>query len=216
MRVLLVEDDKSLATALKELLEQEGYRVRLVLDGKRGLELALSEEFDLILLDYFLPGMDGREFLKRLRSEGSKVPVIALTVVSDIKNKVDFFQTGADDYITKPFHFEELLARIRAVLRRYAGLESAEVDLGGVRINLTQKKVFVGQEEVSLTLGEYLILEYLTLNRGRFVSREELLEKALRSYEAESNTVEVLIHRLRKKIGRDIIKTQRGLGYKIL
>jgi len=216
VRVLLVEDDKSLATALKELLEQEGYRVRLVLDGKRGLELALSEEFDLILLDYFLPGMDGREFLKRLRSEGSKVPVIALTVVSDIKNKVDFFQTGADDYITKPFHFEELLARIRAVLRRYAGLESAEVDLGGVRINLTQKKVFVGQEEVSLTLGEYLILEYLTLNRGRFVSREELLEKALRSYEAESNTVEVLIHRLRKKIGRDIIKTQRGLGYRIL
>jgi len=216
VRVLLVEDDKSLATALKELLEQEGYRVRLVLDGKRGLDLALSEEFDLILLDYFLPGMDGREFLKRLRSEGSKVPVIALTVVSDIKNKVDFFQTGADDYITKPFHFEELLARIRAVLRRYAGPESAEVDLGGVRISLTQKKVFVGQEEVSLTLGEYLILEYLTLNRGRFVSREELLEKALRSYEAESNTVEVLIHRLRKKIGRDIIKTQRGLGYKIL
>ncbi len=216
MRVLLVEDDKSLATALKELLEQEGYRVRLVFDGKRGLDLALSEEFDLILLDYFLPGMDGREFLKRLRLEGSKVPVIALTVVSDIKNKVDFFQTGADDYITKPFHFEELLARIRAVLRRYKGPESAEVDLGGVRISLTQKKVFVGQEEVSLTLGEYLILEYLTLNRGRFVSREELLEKALRSYEAESNTVEVLIHRLRKKIGRDIIKTQRGLGYKIL
>lgn len=216
MRVLLVEDDKSLATALKELLEQEGYRVRLVLDGKRGLELALSEEFDLILLDYFLPGMDGREFLKRLRSEGSKVPVIALTVVSDIKNKVDFFQTGADDYITKPFHFEELLARIRAVLRRYAGLESAEVDLGDVIIKLSQKKVLVGQEEVSLTLGEYLILEYLMLNRGRFVSREELLEKALRSYEAESNTVEVLIHRLRKKIGRDIIKTQRGLGYRIL
>ncbi len=216
MRVLLVEDDKSLATALKELLEQEGYRVRLVLDGKRGLDLALSEEFDLILLDYFLPGMDGREFLKRLRSEGSKVPVIALTVVSDIKNKVDFFQTGVDDYITKPFHFEELLARIRAVLRRYAGPESAEVDLGGVRISLTQKKVFVGQEEVSLTLGEYLILEYLTLNRGRFVSREELLEKALRSYESESNTVEVLIHRLRKKIGRDIIKTHRGLGYRIL
>ncbi len=216
MRVLLVEDDKSLATALKELLEQEGYRVRLVLDGKRGLELALSEEFDLILLDYFLPGMDGREFLKRLRSEGSKVPVIALTVVSDIKNKVDFFQAGADDYITKPFHFEELLARIRAVLRRYAGLESAEVDLGDVIIKLSQKKVLVGQEEVSLTLGEYLILEYLMLNRGRFVSREELLEKALRSYEAESNTVEVLIHRLRKKIGRDIIKTQRGLGYRIL
>ncbi len=216
MRVLLVEDDKSLATALKELLEQEGYRVRLVLDGKRGLELALSEEFDLILLDYFLPGMDGREFLKRLRSEGSKVPVIALTVVSDIKNKVDFFQTGADDYITKPFHFEELLARIGAVLRRYAGFESAEVDLGDVRINLSQKKVFVGQEEVNLTLGEYLILEYLMLNRGRFVSREELLEKALRSYEAESNTIEVLIHRLRKKIGRDIIKTQRGLGYRIL
>lgn len=216
MRVLLVEDDKSLATALKELLEQEGYRVRLVLDGKRGLELALSEEFDLILLDYFLPGMDGREFLKKLRSEGSKVPVIALTVVSDIKNKVDFFQTGADDYITKPFHFEELLARIRAVLRRYAGLESAEVDLGDVIIKLSQKKVLVGQEEVSLTLGEYLILEYLMLNRGRFVSREELLEKALRSYEAESNTVEVLIHRLRKKIGRDIIKTQRGLGYRIL
>lgn len=215
MRLLLVEDDRELANSLKGLLEQEGFRVRLALDGRRGLDLALSEDFDLILLDYFLPGLDGREFLKRLREEGSKVPVIALTVVSDVKSKVDFFQMGADDYITKPFHFEELMARIVAVRRRYAGLESSEIRLGPLHINLQQKKVSVEGKDVSLTVGEFSLLEYLLLNRGRSVSREELLEKALGSYEEESNTVEVLIHRLRKKLGRDIIRTQKGLGYRI-
>jgi two-component system OmpR family response regulator len=215
VRLLLVEDDRELANSLKGLLEQEGFRVRLALDGRRGLDLALSEDFDLILLDYFLPGLDGREFLKRLREEGSKVPVIALTVVSDVKSKVDFFQMGADDYITKPFHFEELMARIVAVRRRYAGLESSEIRLGPLHINLQQKKVSVEGKDVSLTVGEFSLLEYLLLNRGRSVSREELLEKALGSYEAESNTVEVLIHRLRKKLGRDIIRTQKGLGYRI-
>ncbi len=215
MRVLLVEDDKDLASTLKELLEQEGFRVRLALDGRRGLDLALSEDFDLILLDYFLPGMDGREFIRKFRESGSKVPVIVLTVVSDVRNKVDFFQMGADDYLTKPFHFEELLARIRAVLRRYAGLEKGEIDIGSVRIDLSRRRIFNAEGEVFLTSGEYLLLEYLVLNRGRFVSREELLEKALGSYEAESNTVEVLIHRLRKKLGKDIIKTQKGLGYRV-
>ncbi len=216
MKLLLVEDDRELATALKELLEGEGFRVRLALDGKRGLDLALSEDFDLILLDYFLPSMNGREFLKRLREEGSKVPVIAITVVSDVKNKVDFFQMGVDDYITKPFHFEELLARIGAVLRRYAGIEKAEVDLETIRIDLNRKRVFTEKGEVSLTSAEYLLLEYLVLNRGRFVSREELLERALGNYEAEGNTVEVLIHRLRRKLGRDVIMTKKGLGYRVM
>lgn len=173
----------------------------------------LSEDFDVLLLDYFLPGVDGREFLRRFRAEGSKVPVIVLTVVSDVKSKVDFLQMGADDYATKPFHFEELFARILTVKRRYAGLDRLVVEVGDVLVDLRQRRVFVGQEEVFLTAGEYSLLEYLLLNRGRYVSREELIERALGRYEIEGNSVEVLIHRLRRKLGRQLIKTQRGFGY---
>ncbi|MFN4320089.1 MAG: response regulator transcription factor [Aquificaceae bacterium] len=215
MRLLLVEDDKELARSLKELLEGEGYRVRLALDGKRGLSLALSENFDLIILDYYVPGLDGKEFLRLLREEGIEVPVIVITVISEVKSKLDFFRMGADDYITKPFHFEELLERIKAVLRRYHGFGSWEVEIKDVKINLHQKRVFLRGEEVKLTAGEYALLEYLILNRSRFVSREELLERALKSKDSEGNTVEVIIHRIRKKLGRDIIQSQRGIGYKV-
>ena len=211
----MVEDDKELAISLKELFEEEGYKVRLALDGRRGLSLALSESFDLIILDYYIPRVDGKEFLRSLREEGIGVPVIVITVVSEVKSKLDFFRIGADDYITKPFHFEELLERVKAVLRRYHGVGSWEVQIGDVKVNLNQKKVFLKGGEVKLTAGEYSLLEYLVLNRSRFVSREELLERVLNNEEAEGNTVEVLIHRIRKKLGKDIIQSQRGLGYRI-
>ncbi|MFN3598929.1 MAG: response regulator transcription factor [Aquificaceae bacterium] len=215
MRLLLVEDDKELAISLKELFEEKGYKVRLALDGRRGLSLALSESFDLIILDYYIPRVDGKEFLRSLREEGIGVPVIVITVVSEVKSKLGFFRIGADDYITKPFHFEELLERVKAVLRRYRGFGSWEVQIGDVKVNLNQKKVFLKGGEVKLTAGEYSLLEYLVLNSSRFVSREELLERALNNEEAEGNTVEVLIHRIRKKLGKDIIQSQKGLGYRI-
>ncbi|RLJ69852.1 two-component system OmpR family response regulator [Hydrogenivirga caldilitoris] len=215
MRILLVEDDRELAGSLKSLLEEEGFRVRLALDGKRGLDLALTEDIDLILLDYLLPSMSGEEFLKKLREEGSKTPVLVVTVMSDVRDKVKLLSLGADDYITKPFNFQELLARIRAVLRRYRGLESSMVEIEGVVVNLSSREVFVEGKEVKLTAGEYALLEYLFMNRGRFVSREELLERALHSYDSLGNTVEVLVHRLRKKLGRDIIKSRRGFGYRV-
>ncbi|MFN3946768.1 MAG: response regulator transcription factor [Aquificaceae bacterium] len=215
MRLLLVEDDKELAISLKELFEEEGYKVRLALDGRRGLNLALSENFDLIILDYYIPSVDGKDFLRFLREEGIEVPVIVITVVSEVKNKLDFFRMGADDYITKPFHFEELLERVKAVLRRYCGLGSWEMQIGDVKVNLHQKRVFLKSQEVKLTGAEYALLEYLILNRSRFISREELLERALKNEEVEGNTVEVLIHRIRKKLGKDVIQSQRGLGYRI-
>ncbi len=215
MKLLLIEDDKELARTLKELLEEEGFVVSLALDGKRGLDKALTEEYELILIDYFLPSLTGLEVLKRIRQEGIKTPVIMLTVVDDTDRKVDCLSLGADDYITKPFHFKELLARIYAVLRRYKGLESSKIEVDGVLLDLESSKVFCEGKPVELTAGELRLLRYLFLNRGRFVSREELLEKALQSLEASGNVVEVLISRLRKKLGKDIIRSQKGLGYKV-
>jgi two-component system OmpR family response regulator len=215
MKLLLIEDDKELARTLKELLEEEGFVVSLALDGKRGLDKALTEEYELILIDYFLPSLTGLEVLKRIRQEGIKTPVIMLTVVDDTDRKVDCLSLGADDYITKPFHFKELLARIYAVLRRYKGLESSKIEVDGVLLDLESSKVFCEGKPVELTAGELRLLRYLFLNRGRFVSREELLEKALQSLEASGNVVEVLISRLRKKLGKDIIRSQKGLGYRV-
>lgn len=215
MRLLLIEDDVSLAKALKEVLEKEGYHVNLALDGRRGYQLSLTGEFDLIILDLLLPSMSGDEVLKALRQSGINTPVLMLTVVSDLPKKVDLFSLGADDYLTKPFHLEELLARIRAVIRRTKGSASDVLDLGEVKVYTDKKKVTVRGQEVLLTAGEFTVLEYLCLNRGRYVSREEILERCLGyRYESESNTVEVLISRIRKKLGiKDFIKSSRGFGY---
>ncbi|GBC87985.1 MAG: response regulator transcription factor [Hydrogenobacter thermophilus] len=217
MRLLLIEDDASLAKALKEVLEKEGYHVSLALDGRRGYELALCEEFDLIVLDLLLPSMGGEEVLKSLRESGVKTPVLMLTVVSDLFKKVDLFALGADDYLTKPFHLEELLARVRAIIRRSSGSTSDIMELGEVRIEMNKKRVLVNGQEVPLTATEYTVLEYLCLNRGRYVSREEIIERCLSyRYEPESNTVEVFISRIRKKLGiKDFIKSSRGFGYRV-
>lgn len=212
--MLLIEDDLSLARSLKRVLEGEGYRVSLALDGKRGLELALSGGFDLIILD-LLPTLEGDKIVKRLREEGVNTPILMLTVMGDVSQKVKLFTLGADDYLTKPFHLEELLARVRALIRRRYGSSSDIVDIGDIRLDMGRKKVFVKGEEVMLTYGEYAILEYLCLNRGRYVSKEELREKVF-YYHSDSNSLEVLISRIRKKLGsRDIIKSVKGLGYMV-
>ncbi len=213
--MLLIEDDLSLARSLKRVLEGEGYRVSLALDGKRGLELALSGGFDLIILDLLLPTLEGDKIVKRLREEGINTPVLMLTVMGDISQKVKLFTLGADDYLTKPFHLEELLARVRALIRRRYGGSSDVIQIGELRLDMGRKNVFVKGEEIKLTYGEYAILEYLCLNRGRYVSKEELREKVF-YYHSDSNSLEVLISRIRKKLGsRDIIKSVKGLGYMV-
>jgi len=177
LRILLVEDDLSLARSLKSVLEREGYKVNLASDGKRGLDLALSGGFDLIILDLLLPTLEGDKIVKRLREEGINTPVLMLTVMGDISQKVKLFTLGADDYLTKPFHLEELLARVRALIRRRYGGSSDVIQIGELRLDMGRKNVFVKGEEIKLTYGEYAILEYLCLNRGRYVSKEELREK---------------------------------------
>ncbi|WP_269456715.1 response regulator transcription factor [Thermocrinis minervae] len=210
-----MEDDPTLARTLKSLLEKLGFEVLISFDGKRGYELATTEEFDLILLDFLLPSMDGESLLKSLRQAGVNTPVLVLTVVSDVSKKVDLLSIGADDYLTKPFHLEELLARIKALIRRSYKKSSDLLKAGPVLVDTSKKKVYVNDREVMLTASEYSILEYLLLNRGKFVSRDEILLKALSSRsQPESNSVEVLISRLRKKLGiRDFIKSARGFGY---
>lgn len=159
--------------------------------------------------------MDGESLLKSLRQAGVNTPVLVLTVVSDVSKKVDLLSIGADDYLTKPFHLEELLARIKALIRRSYKKSSDLLKAGPVLVDTSKKKVYVNDREVMLTASEYSILEYLLLNRGKFVSRDEILLKALSSRsQPESNSVEVLISRLRKKLGiRDFIKSARGFGY---
>ncbi|MCS7171716.1 MAG: response regulator transcription factor [Aquificaceae bacterium] len=215
MKILLVEDDVSLAHSLKELLEEEGFKVSVVMDGKRAISKTMSEEFDLIILDHLLPTLEGPEVLKRLRREGIKTPVIMLTVISDVNQKVRTLSEGADDYVTKPFDFRELLARIHSVLRRLRGVGSSRIEVKGVTLELDEKRVFCDGKEVKLTHGEYLILRYLFLNRGMFVSREELMERALNSLEVNSNVVDVLISRIRKKLCKDVIESKRRFGYRV-
>jgi len=215
LRILLVEDDLSLARSLKSVLEREGYKVNLASDGKRGLDLALSGGFDLIILDLLLPTLEGDKIVKRLREEGINTPVLMLTVMGDISQKVKLFTLGADDYLTKPFHLEELLARVRALIRRRYGGSSDVIQIGELRLDMGRKNVFVKGEEIKLTYGEYAILEYLCLNRGRYVSKEELREKVF-YYHSDSNSLEVLISRIRKKLGsKHIIKSVKGLGYMV-
>lgn len=213
MRILLIEDDASLARSLKGVLEREGYRVSLALDGRRGLELALLGNFDLILLDLLLPTIEGDKIVKRLREEGVHTPILMLTVMSEVSQKVKLFGLGADDYLTKPFHLEELLARVRALIRRSYGGASDRIQIGDLRLDMGRKRVFVKDEEIRLTYGEYAILEYLCLNRGKYVSKEELREKVF-SYYSDSNSLEVLISRIRKRLGiKDLIKSSKGVGY---
>ncbi|MFN3813585.1 MAG: response regulator transcription factor [Aquificaceae bacterium] len=213
MRILLIEDDLLLARSLKNLLEKEGYRVSLALDGKRGLELALTGEFDLILLDLLLPTMNGDQIVRRLREEEVYTPILMLTVISEVPQKVKLLSIGADDYLTKPFHLEELLARVRVLVRRKYGSISDIVQVGDVKVDIGRRKVLVKGQEVKLTQREHVILEYLCLNKGRYVEKEELREKVF-GYPSDSNSLEVLISRIKKKLGtKDFIKSVKGLGY---
>ena len=216
MRLLVVEDERDLNRQLTTALEGAGYVVDRAFDGEEGLFLGETEPYDAIVLDIGLPKQAGISVLEALRAAGKLTPVLILTARDRWSDKVRGFDAGADDYVAKPFHMEEVLARIRALLRRAAGHASSELVAGPVRLDTRAGRVIVNGQAVKLTSHEYRLLSYLMHHAGRVVSRSELVEHLYdQDFDRDSNTIEVFVGRLRKKLGVDVIQTMRGLGYLI-
>ncbi len=216
MRLLVVEDDKDLNRQIVQALGQAGYAVDRAFDGEEGHFLGETEPYDVVVLDIGLPKMDGVAVLEAWRKGGRTMPVLILTARDSWSEKVKGFDAGADDYVTKPFHMEELLARLRALTRRATGHASAEIVCGPVRLDTKSGRVHVEGVAIRLTSHEYRLLAYLMHHSGRVVSRTEIVEHLYdQDFDRDSNTVEVFVGRLRKKLGVDIIQTVRGLGYLI-
>lgn len=216
MRVLVVEDDRDLARQLNEALSEAGYAVDVACDGEEGHFLGSSEPYDAVVLDLGLPAVDGITVLERWRREGLKTPVLILTARDRWSEKVQGFDAGADDYVAKPFHMAEVLARLRALVRRAAGHAAPELSCGPVRLDTRAAQVAVEGRPVKLTAQEYRLLAYLMHHAGRVVSRTELTEHLYdQDFDLDSNVIEVFIGRLRRKLGVDVIGTVRGLGYRL-
>ncbi|MFC5357521.1 response regulator [Azospirillum himalayense] len=216
MRLLVVEDDPALARQLAERLEGEGYAVDRAADGEEGQFLGETEPYDAIVLDLGLPRLDGLTVLRSWRAQGMTAPVIILTARGAWTEKVQGIDAGADDYLAKPFSMEELLARIRALIRRSKGHASAEIACGGVVLDTRSGRVTLDGQTVDLTGHEFRVLDYLMHRKGQLVSRTELTEHIYaQDFDRDSNTIEVFVGRLRRKLGADLIKTVRGLGYKL-
>ncbi|WP_036282782.1 response regulator transcription factor [Methylocystis sp. ATCC 49242] len=214
MRLLVVEDDKDLNRQIVQALEQSGYAVDRAFDGEEGQYLGDNEPYDAVVLDIGLPKKDGITVLEEWRAAGRDMPVLILTARDRWSEKVQGFDAGADDYVAKPFHMEEVLARIRALLRRRTGHATNELVCGAVRLDTKSGRVVVDGAPVKLTSHEYRLLAYLMHHSGRVVSRGEIIEHLYdQDFDRDSNTVEVFVGRLRKKLGVDLIQTVRGLGY---
>src|SRR6202000_3065294 len=214
MRILLVEDDQDLQRVLKRGLSDAGYAVDTAGDGEEGHFLGDTEPYDAVILDLGLPKMDGVSVLKKWRKDEKNMPVLILTARDRWSDKVAGFDAGADDYLAKPFHTEELLARVRALLRRAASLATSEIEIGPLKIDTKASRVVVDGNPVKLTSLEYRLLAYLAHHRGKVVSRTELVEHLYdQDFDRDSNTIEVFVGRLRKKLGVNLIQTVRGLGY---
>jgi two-component system, OmpR family, response regulator len=217
MRVLLVEDDPDLSRQLKASLADAGYAVDYAPDGEEAQFLGETEPYDAVVLDLGLPKTDGVTVLERWRKGGMAAPVLILTARGAWSEKVAGFDAGADDYLTKPFHTEELLARLRALVRRAAGHAQPALACGALRLDPKAARASVDGEPLRLTSLEYRLLHYLMLHQGRVISRTELVEHLYdQDFDRDSNTIEVFVGRLRKKIGPDRIETVRGLGYRLL
>jgi two-component system, OmpR family, response regulator len=214
LRLLVVEDDRDLNRQISNALIQAGYVVDRAFDGEEGLFLGETEPYDAVVLDLGLPKKDGISVLGDWRKAGRTMPVLILTARDRWSDKVQGFDAGADDYVAKPFHIEEVLARLRALLRRAAGHASSELICGPVCLDTRAGRIFVDGNPVKLTSHEFRLLSYLMHHSGRVVSRSELVEHLYdQDFDRDSNTIEVFIGRLRKKLGIDIIQTLRGLGY---
>ena len=217
MRILLAEDDPELSRQLKQALSDADYAVDHAADGEEAHFLGDTEPYDAIVLDLGLPKIDGVSVLERWRRDGRATPVLILTARGGWSDKVAGFDAGADDYLTKPFHTEELLARLRALLRRTAGHAAATLSCGGLRLDPRAARATVNGEPLRLTSLEYRLLHYMIMHQGRVIGRTELVEHLYdQDFDRDSNTIEVFIGRVRKKIGPDRIETARGLGYRLV
>jgi DNA-binding response OmpR family regulator len=220
MKILIVEDEHLIATSLKKGLEQEHYTVDVAFDGLEGYDLAASGDHDIILLDLMLPGLDGLSICQKLRSENIHTPILMLTAKSQINDKVKGFDSGADDYLTKPFAFEELLARIRALSRRPQKTNGKILSVADLSMDTTNFIVTRGTREIHLSSKEYSLLECFLRHPNQILSKDQLIQYVW-SYESDilPNTVEVYIRNLRQKIDqpfkKKLIQTVRGFGYKI-
>ncbi len=216
MRALVVEDDKDLNRQLVRALTDVGFAVDSASDGEEGFFLGETEPYDIVVLDIGLPKMDGISVLEQWRRADKKMPVILLTARDRWSDKVQGMDAGADDYLAKPFHMEELLARIRAQVRRASGHAKADIECGTLRLDTKTARVTVDGQPVKLTSHEYRLLAYLLHHGERVVSRTELVEHLYeQDFDRDCNTIEVFIGRLRKKIPSHMIKTIRGLGYRL-
>jgi len=217
VRILVVEDDADLNRQLVAALKDAGYTVDSAKDGEEGHYLGETEPYDAVVLDIGLPLLDGISVLEKWRRDGRTMPVLLLTARDRWSDKVQGIDAGADDYVAKPFHIEEVLARVRALVRRAAGHASNEIEIGPVRLDSRAGRVTVDGNPVKLTSHEYRVLEYLMHHRDRVVSRTELIEHLYdQDFDRDSNTIEVFVGRLRKKLAADVIETVRGLGYRLV
>jgi DNA-binding response OmpR family regulator len=219
MRILLVEDEKGIASFIKKGLEEELYTIDVAREGDEGLLFAVSNPYDLIILDIMLPGINGIEVCKKIRKKGINTPIMMLTARDLVSDKVLGLDSGADDYLTKPFLFEEFLARIRALLRRKT-TEIEELKFKNLRIDVRSHRAYIGDKELAFRPKEFAILEYLLRNRGRVLSRTQILENIWGyNFDPATNIVDVHIKSLREKIGQisevEYIRTVRGIGYSI-
>jgi heavy metal response regulator len=218
MRILIVEDEKKVASFIKKGMEEEYFTADIALDGKEGLKMATSEDYDAIIMDIMLPFIDGISLLKEIRKREIITPVLMLTVKDSLKDKVEGLDAGADDYLTKPFAFEELVARIRALLRRHESSKTPTLHVGELVLDLQSHKVLRGEQEILLTPKEYAILEYLMRNSNKVVSRTKLIEHVYEyHFDPETNIIDVYINKVRAKVDNNfdkpLIHTIRGIGY---
>jgi two-component system OmpR family response regulator len=213
MRVLIVEDEPDLLSSLVKALREDGYAVDAAADGDEGLYKAENNDYDAVVLDIMLPGIDGWELLRRLRKT-KKTSVLLLTARDAVRDRVRGLDTGADDYLVKPFDVAELLARLRALIRRSAGQTEPRLEMGGVVIDTAARTVSRGGEAVTLTAREYALVEFLALHRGKVVTRTMLYDHLFDENDSTlSNLLDVHVSNVRKKLGHDFITTRRGHGY---
>jgi DNA-binding response OmpR family regulator len=215
-RILIVEDEPRLSSFLERALRSRGYATSAVSDGAQAAAIASDEDFDLVILDLGLPDMDGLSVLRELRRRGERLPAIVLTARDDLADKIEGLDAGGNDYVTKPFRLEELLARIRVQLRDGKAAEPTKLEASGIVLDLRSRKAVVDGRTVDLTAREFTMLETLMHHRDQVLSREQLLSHVWGyDYDPGSNVVEVYIGYLRRKLGTDAIETVRGMGYRL-